>query len=117
MLNKIKKLWGAFRNLSTYLSFYLTAGTFVFSMVTAYATTLAPWLREQGLNIPFWMFFLVVSLGGIGLLLFEHFVTMPGYFGYWNKNWYEHDNPMRADIEKIAKRQQKIMDKLGLKDD
>jgi len=94
--------WGAFRNLLQQANFYLLLITCVSSVTTLAFTVINPWLADNyGIHIPLFVV-LIVAVGLLLLiLLFEHKLTMPSYFSYWNEQWWLHKNPAKKRFDKI----------------
>lgn len=70
----------------------------------------APWMS-------FPIFILVAILAGLTVVCIFYIVIYPVYQAALNRQTYIHKNPMQEDLAKILKNQDKIMEKLGLKDD
>ncbi|GAH46187.1 unnamed protein product [marine sediment metagenome] len=108
----IIRLWGRFRFLWNFAAVYVSIWVLIFSAITAYATTLAPWLRDIiGINIPFYAFVAVIVVSLIIALIIEHKVTVPGQIAVTNEQIYKQDNPLVRDIADLKK------DTVGLKKD
>lgn len=92
--------WGAFRNLLQQANFYLLLITCISSVTTLAFTVINPWLADNfGIHIPLFVV-LIVAVGSLLLvLLFEHKLTMPSYFEYWNRQWYEHGNLLKERLD------------------
>ena len=71
---------------------------FSFSGVSAYGV-----LLQRGYNIPFWVFLVLTFSGIAAMALFVWKFTMHSTFSAWNYQWWEHDNPMRKEVEEIKK--------------
>lgn len=87
---------------------YITILNLVLLTVTAYGTTIAPWLQGKGLHLPFVLFLGVIFLGVVFVFAFEYKVSMPSIFSFWNDQWWKFDNPIRVKMEKLDKRLKKI---------
>ena len=70
-------------------------------MITIQTITLASVLQLRSIMVPTWL---------IGLLAFSIIITAgilifklgnPSFFSAWNQQFYEHNNPLRKDIEEI----------------
>lgn len=95
----IRKWWGSFRALFVYVTWYISAATLVFSLMSAYNTFLTPWLATYGIDIPFLVVLGGTGIIGIGLMVFERSVTVPGFFGWNNRRSWDSDNPQRRCLE------------------
>jgi len=108
------KWWGMFKNLGQHVTFYVTGMVLMFSAMTAYSTTIFPYLSGKGVNLPFWAFAVtMVALLGV-MMLFEYKVTLPSFFTFWNEQWWSHNNPLRAEMAEVNKRLDAIDDALGI---
>jgi len=102
------KWLGGFKNVASGATMYITFINLVLLAVTAYATTVAPWMQGRGLNIPF-VVFLGVILGIILVVFaFEYKVSVPSNFIFWNDQWWRHSNPIRRKMEMLEARLKKI---------
>ena len=105
--------WGAFKNVAAGSSMYVTIINLVLIAVTAYGTTIAPWLQGQGLNIPFITFFGVLFMIVLIIFAFEYKLSIPSQFSFWNDQWWRHNNPIKRKMDKMDKKLKAIgkMDK------
>ena len=99
----IGKQWGTVANVAAQLSLLIAMLNLILLITTAYNTTLSGWFRAYGIPINF-----VTFVGLIALLLFVAAVlvykfALPSYFSAMNDQVYRHDNPIRADIERVQK--------------
>ncbi len=97
----IGKWWGTIKLLGQNISSYINWLVLAFSGITAYATAISPFLLERNIALPFWIFALVV-VALIGLLsIFEWTLSLPSFFATWNHQWWNHENPAKAKLEKL----------------
>lgn len=108
--HNIGNWWGAFKNVAAGATMYITIINLLLLTVTAYGTTIAPWMQGKGLNIPFVAFLGIMFLGVMLVFAFEYKVSMPSLFSFWNDQWWKHDNPIRRRMDKMDKRLKKIED-------
>lgn len=81
--------------------------------ITTYNTG---WVQEYIIDVNFAQFMLII-IGIIGLLLIMVTkIDIPSYFGFWNSQFWSHQNPLRKEIEEIKKNQELIMKHLGIED-
>lgn len=98
------RLWGRFRFLWNFAAVYGSIWILIFSAITAYGTTLAPWARDAiGINIPFYAFVSLIIVSLIIALIIEHKVTVPGQMAVTNEQIYKQDNPLVRDIAALKK--------------
>ena len=90
---------------------YVTFINLLLLAVTAYGTTVAPWMQGKGLNIPFVIFFAFILLIVLVVLGFEYKVAVPSNFIFWNDQWWRHDNPIRRKMNNMEKRLNEKIDK------
>jgi len=95
-------MWlGKVKFLGTHISVYVTSLTLVFTATSAYTVAIQPFLESIGIALPFIVYLLIIVVALILLLIFEYKIVLPGFFSLSNKQWYEHDNPMVADIKDL----------------
>ena len=106
--------WGAFKstwnNAAAYMSIFNTA----MIVPMAYVTWVAPLLQPMGIAIPFWIFGMVLLVGVVVVLLLEYKLSIPSSQSFANKQFWKHDNPIRAEMNNIERR---TMKKLGEQDE
>lgn len=96
------KWLGKVKFIGTHISVYVTALTLVFSATSTYSVSIVPFLIDNGIpELPFVFYIAAIALFLGILLIFEYKVMIPGFFSLSNKQWYEHDNPMVADIKEL----------------
>ena len=106
-------MWlGKLMFLGTQISIYLTAMTFILSATSAYSVSIAPFLQENGIDLPFIAYLSIIAVGLIILLIFTYKVVLPGFFSLSNKQFYEHENPMVADIKGLKEQLDRIEKRL-----
>ena len=111
----IGRVWGITAQIAGQVSIF--AGMMSLSLIamTAYNTTLSGWLAQKGIYISFWAFALtLILLLVIPAILIWKF-AIPSFFSTLNEQAYEHDNPIRRDIESLSnenKEIKKLLEKL-----
>jgi hypothetical protein len=92
---------------------WLTIGIFVFSSITAwdtntmnYVRTILPWLTLG-------YFALIVAIGCIVLMFLQHKIVQPSIMNYWNKMFYEQNNPMTEHLKRIETKLDKLSEKVN----
>jgi len=96
--------WGAFKNVAAGSSMYVTIINLVLLAVTAYGTTIAPWLQGKGLNVTFAAFFGILLVIVLVIFAFEYKASIPSQFSFWNDQWWRHNNPIKKKMDKMDKR-------------
>lgn len=110
---KAMKWWGQFRYIAQFISFYFLILTAVTASGTFFYTVIKPWLKTSfDIELGIWLFYIILLVGLLIVLVFEYKVTMPGWQSIWNKQWWQHDNPMRQMIEGWDKRQKETDKKI-----
>ena len=120
MLDKLLKQknvgtwWGAFRNLGSYVSFYLFLVNTAILVVNTYVLGN---MAVYGLPIPMWIV-IGITLAGFAVLLviamvFEHKYTIPSFMTYWNQQWWQNNNPMATKVKEMQEQLNRIEEKLG----
>lgn len=110
--NMLGTWWGSLKLITQQGGVYIQAMTMALAGIGAYTG-----LVSRGLNIPAWLFVLVIVGIGLLVMLFEWRTGMPSTFAAWNKQWWEHDNPLREELERVMRRQEAIMKRLGITDE
>ena len=100
--------WGGFKNVASSATIYITALNLILLAVTAYGTTIAPWMWRKGISMPFVVFLGIILLGILLVFAFEYKLSIPSIYSFWNEQWWRHDNPMRRKIEDMDKRMKKM---------
>lgn len=107
---KASPFWGGIKDILGRAMFYIGIINFILIMVTAYHTSI-----KDIIHIPFWTFFLVLSVSLFVIMIFEYVVMLPSSVVFSNRQSYKHENPMRNDMNKILEKlasMEKRLDKL-----
>jgi hypothetical protein len=89
--------------------YFVNATTF-YAVVFPYLHKFAPWL-----SFPIFLVFMVL---GVLMMMFLFYVLVyAGWQAFQNSQVYKHDNPLKKDLEKSLKQQEKIMRHMGIEDD
>jgi hypothetical protein len=110
--HKTGRSWGYLVQVASQTSILVSVVNLCLIAVTAYSTTISPWLLERGMIIPFWFFVAGLSMLILVMALVLYKFAVPSYFNAFNEQFYKHDNPLRDDIELIKKTQAEILEKL-----
>ena len=95
--------WGGIKFVSSQVSLYVTVLNLVLLTITAYYTSISPWLHGRAIAIPFWVFILsIVALLAV-VMVIEYKMSLPSFFSFWNSQFYQHGNELRTDIEALQK--------------
>ncbi len=108
---KIGGFVGSVKLLAQHVTPYLSVFTMVFAGIAAYVP-IADWFRGYGIDFPFWLFALLVAIGVAALFILEYMIIFPSFFSAWNKQWWDHDNPAKAELEDIKAQLKRIEGKL-----
>lgn len=107
---------GAFQvQLSMSTSHYLVYVNLCFMGMMFWHTTAAPWLRQniyQGAS--FWMFATFMLLLISMVMFLDKKFIYPSRQAFISQQAYKHDNPAVADLKKILKNQEKIINRIGI---
>ncbi len=103
---------GAMKDLWAMTSVYVAGINFILIAITSYGTTIGPLLRTPGagwLYLP-WMrlqwFILILVFIVLGMMYLEYILVYKSYFTFRNKQEYEHENLIRADIQTMKEQQE-----------
>jgi len=106
---QMPSVWlGKLKFLGTHISTYATAMILAFTATSTYSTSIRPWMLDQGIDLPFIAYVAIVTVFIVLLFIFDYKAVMPGFFSLWNKQWYEHDNQMVADIKELKEQLDRI---------
>lgn len=101
--------WGNIQLTSQHANTFIQVFILAFSGTAAYGV-IADALHQWGYTLPFWQFVLAVVVCLMILLSFVWTIGMPSIFISWNRQWWNHRNPYRADYEKFKKQVLKDLD-------
>ncbi len=104
--------WGGFKALLSSASSYASWISLAIQ-ITVFYTVVLPYVKDV-IDLPFWLFMLIVVIVGVLVLLFEWKVTIPSSLKFSNKQSYIHDNPIRKDIADLQKDIDLIKEKLNI---
>ena len=90
---------------------YFNMFTMVFAGIAAYVP-ISAWCIGMGFQLPFWMFGLIVLVVVITLPIAEYIIMMPSFYASWNHQVWNHDNPMKKEIEDMQVKLDRIEVKL-----
>jgi len=103
--------WGAFRNLGSYVSFYLFVVNTIVLLINTY---ILGNMAVYGLPIPMWLIIVITVVVFFVLLviamLFEHKYTLPSFMTYWNSQWWSHGNKLPGELSSIQRQLDRIED-------
>jgi len=100
--------WGNIQLTSQHSNTFIQAFILAFSGTAAYRV-INDLLLDYGIYIPFWGFVLTVVVSISLLLIAVWFVGMPSIFISWNRQWWEHQNPLRKEITEINKKLDRLL--------
>jgi len=92
------KYIGGLKLLLARSSFYISILNFLMLASTSYVVVI-----KKYFYIPFWLFLLCMILIVIGAMIFEWAIMLPSEIAFTNWQTYEHNNPIRADLESIKR--------------
>jgi len=109
---KTNRLWGIFVQVAGQLGILIGILNLFMISITTYTVSFAPWLQQHNIHLG--------VLGFIGILVFLLVSTfyliykyaLPSFFSSWNNQFYQHDNPIRADLKRIKKQLSDIESKI-----
>lgn len=77
---------------------YLNIFTFMFAGITAYEP-ISITLKAFGVELPFWLFLVIMTVAAVLLVGFVYLIILPSYFSSVNNQTWEHDNPIKKEFE------------------
>ena len=106
-IQKRVKYIGAMKNLFGRTTFYISIINFAMLAGTTYVIVV-----KGIVSVPFWVFLLGIS-GIVAIaMVFEYVIMMPSEIAFTNWQVYEHNNPIRYDLEHIKKEMDEIKEML-----
>ena len=90
------KYIGGLKLLLARSSFYISILNFLMLASTSYVVVI-----KKYFYIPFWLFLFCMILIVIGAMVFEWAIMLPSEISFTNWQIYEHNNPIRRDLESI----------------
>jgi len=101
---------GAIKNVLSRSTFYISILNFFMIIATSYVVVI-----QKYFPLPFWCFLLVLILLVIGIMVFDYIIMLPSEISFMNWQTYEHNNPLREDLEKLDKKVNQILSKINKK--
>lgn len=98
---------GAIKNILARSTFYISILNFAMLAATSYAVVV-----KGVISIPFWLFFSILSLLIVAIMIFDYMIMLPSETSFMNWQSYEHNNPLRTDLEEIKKKLEEMEKKL-----
>lgn len=102
------KFLGVARQLFGGAMTWVTAAIFVFSGATFWDSSTMGYVRAVFTWLTLPLFALILLVGLAILMWMEHKFVQPAIMGYWNKMFYEQDNPMTAHLKRIEAKIDKL---------
>ena len=99
----IGRHWGGIKQVAQQLSFYVQILNLALIGVVAYHTTITDWCSRLGISITLWKFGCAIVFLLCLAAVLEYKFTIPSFYSFWNQQWWEHDNPMRKEMEALRK--------------
>lgn len=96
---KVSPFWGGIKELLGRAMFYIGILNFILIMITSYHTSI-----KDMIQIPFWIFFSMLTMILGIVMVFEYIVVLPSSIAFSNRQSYKHDNPIKDDFIKILKK-------------
>ena len=90
------KYIGGLKLLLTRASFYISILNFLMLASTSYVVVV-----KKYFYIPFWLFLMGLVAVVVVVMIFEWAIMLPSEISFTNWQYYEHDNPIRVDLESI----------------
>ena len=106
----IGKWWGLGKLLAQHIMTYVQ-----FIQLAMVGGTFYLVVTDKAPSIPIWLLALITVVLVLGMILFEWKFGWPSYFGVWNQQVWEHNNPLKKEIEAIRKELREIKKLQGSK--
>ena len=98
------KFIGAVLDTLNRTAFFISAGNTVLIAITYYNTGGGKMLKDIFPFMNMWWFMLFVAILICFAMAFVYFVITPSYFRFYSSQFYNHDSPMKRDIEAIKRK-------------
>lgn len=92
--------WGNLKLVAQHAGIYIQVMILGFTSVSAYAV-ISQWLLGMGVQLRFWQFAMMAGALIAIATLFEWRFGLPSSFISWNRQWWDHRNPMREELKRI----------------
>ena len=93
--------WGMLKLILSNIAPYTSWVMLALVAVTSYYTTINPLFGQWGLDLPFWLFLLILVGFIASVMILEYVFMMPSYLGAFNtQQWYT-KNPQREILERM----------------
>ena len=102
------KYIGAIKNVLSRSTFYISILNFFMIIATSYVVVI-----QKYFPLPFWCFLLVLILLVIGIMVFDYIIMLPSEISFMNWQTYEHNNPLREDLENLREELEKLDKKVN----
>ncbi len=99
--------WGNLKLVAQHTNLYIQIFILSFSGIAAYGV-LSGQLHEWGYVFPFWLFATVVLIVLFTLAFLEWKLSLPSVFISWNRQWWDHKNPLRKEVKELHKKLDEI---------
>jgi tetrahydromethanopterin S-methyltransferase subunit E len=96
--------WGNLKQIISQIAIYFTPVSWGMMFLTAWHTTIQPYLMEIGIGVPTWAAIISVIITVIIVGVVEWRYSMPSYFKSYNKALYTEDSPVMVKLQEIEKR-------------
>ena len=101
------KYIGGLKLLFARSSFYISILNFLMLASTSYVIVV-----KKYFYVPFWLFILSMISLIVIVMFFEWAIMLPSEIAFTNWQYYEHNNPIRTDLETIKKSIEELKKKL-----
>lgn len=95
----------------------LMVGQYIALIIVLYTTSLQPFLAAYLPWMTFTIYMIIACVVIAVVMIMAYILVAPSHYAFWNEQIWKHDNPMRIELERIARNQKKIMKKLGIENE
>lgn len=112
MLAKLKKYWGDALLTFNHMGIMITLVNLCLLIITAYNTN---WFQKHGLNVNIVGFAgIIIGILIVGMVAVKK-INIPSFFVSWNEQFWGNKNPMKKEIDKMAREMIKQSDLENMK--
>ena len=117
------RLWGRFALAGSQIAVFVSGYTFFMVSLNAYEPVSA-WFAEHGMNVPFWLFILVVLLPILIAYLLAWKFLVVSFYTSWTEQFWKQNNPldkiekqMDEGFKEMGERLKRLEEKAGIETD
>lgn len=104
---------GALKDVYGATSYYFSIMSLVMMAMTAFHTTIQPFLFDRGIALYLPTFMIIVGVMIVATMLLEYKFVYHSFYAFKNKQAYEHQNLLKEDIARVNSLITEIEDRIA----